>query len=130
MSQYISDFNKTAIDLCKNIALICPTSLIGRNVDDVCKVLNSKTNKNKFIDMFVLHVLSDKDEIMNGNDKYFLNKSYEKEFGNEHMSSIFEFKDIWLKLSSQEKSIIIQYMQILCMLADAYFMETMNNLNK
>lgn len=130
MSQYITDFNNTAIDLCKNIAIICPTSIIGRNISDVCKVLNSRTNKNKFIDMFVLHVLADKDEIMKGNDKYFLNKTYEKEFGNEHMTSIFEFKDIWVKLSSDQKAIIIQYMQILCMLADAYFADFMSKQNK
>lgn len=129
MSQYIEDFNNTAVDLCRNIALISPTSLIGRNVDDVCKALKNKTNKNKFIDMFVLHVLEDKDEIMKGNETYFLNKTY-KEFENEHMKSIFEFKDIWTKLSRDQKSIIIQYMQILCMLADAYFIDFMNKQNK
>lgn len=129
MSNYVDDFNNTAIDLCNNVALVCPTSIIGRNITDICKILRGKTNKNKFIDMFVLHVLEDKDEIMNGNEDYFLKKSYEKEVGSEHTSSIFEFKDIWGKLDRNSKNIIIQYMQVLCLLADGYFMEQMKNMN-
>lgn len=120
MDQFIYDFNNTACDLCDNIALACPTSLIGRNIKEVKKALQSKMNKNKFIDMFVLNVLVHKNEIMAGNDSFFLKKSYDNEIDKQYSSSIFEFKDIWVKLSPQNKNVIIQYMQILCMLAEEY----------
>ena len=114
----IDDFNSTALTLAQSIAIVCPNSIIGRNISVINIALNNKINKNKFIDIFTTKVLIYKKEIMSGDENYFLNKSYD-DTGVE-TSNIFEFKDIWTKLNDNNKKTIIQYMQILCLLSERY----------
>lgn len=120
--QVIFDFNNTLIDLCNGVAVVAPTSIVGKHIKDVCKMITNKQNKTKFIDIFVAKVLIYKDKIMAGDESYFLNKSYDKELeSSDHNNSVFEFKDIWSSLKPDNKNLVIQYMQILCLLAEKYF---------
>jgi hypothetical protein len=114
----INDFNSTALTLAQSIAIVCPTSIIGRNISIISTAINNKNNRTKFIDIFTTKVLIYKSEIMAGDENYFLNKSYD-DIGYD-TSNIFEFKDIWTKLNKNNKNTIIQYMQILCMLSEKY----------
>ena len=120
----IDDFNNLLLDLVRNIADICPSSIIGANVKDIERELKNDANRNKFIDIFVAKVLQYKSEIDNGDENFFLNKTYENEFGSNGMlSRVFEFKSIWTKLNNTNKALVKQYMQLLCELAQNYFIE-------
>ena len=123
----LSDFNNTLTDLINNIADVCPDNLIADNKNLIKKVLSNKDNKTKAIDTFVAKVLIYKPEIDEGNESFFLGKSYENDLTDIKTESnitgkIFEFKNIWKGLSSDNKMFVIQYMQLLCMLAQTYFM--------
>ena len=124
VNQIIIEFNCILLDLAKNIATICPDSIIGRNIKDIDKVLRNSEHKSKFIDVFVTKILPYKKEIDAGNDDFFMSKtSYDEDFeGYESWTSkVFEFKSIWGKLKRDNKDLVIQFMQILCQLAQNYF---------
>jgi len=129
MDQLVSDFNTYLKDLINQVADICPNSVIGRNITDVNKYISKPEHRDKFIVWFILKILQYKDEIDQGNEDFFLkkikNKDYKDELeGNESMTDqIFEFGSIWNTLKRENKDVIIQYMQILCELAQAYFIE-------
>lgn len=122
--QLATDFNTILLDFATNIADVCPNSLIGKNINDIRKAINNHENKTKFVEFFVTKILVYKEQIDVGDERFFLGKSYEKDFeGNESsMHHIFEFKSIWGKLSPENRGLVIQYMQILAQLAQDYFM--------
>ena len=124
INQLIVDFNTVLYDLAISIADVCPNSIIGKNIGDVKKTINNKEYRTKFIEIFVAKVLVYKEKIDAGEESFFLSKSYEKDFeGNEsQMHQIFEFKSIWSKLKHDNKELVKQYMQILCELAQNYFL--------
>lgn len=122
------DFNELLIDLVSNIADICPKSTIGVHIKDIVKVINTPKHKVKFIEWFVINILVYKSEIESGNDSFFMNKldtkeGYSKELkGYERMTDkLFEFRNIWGSIKSENKLVIIEYMKLLCQLAQNYF---------
>jgi hypothetical protein len=129
LDSLVNDFNSTLIDLVENIGAVCPNTIIGNNMALIKKVLTSKDNQNKVIDTFVAKVLIYKPQIDVGDESFFLNKSYDDDLddvdaGGSITGKIFEFKNVWITLSSENKDLVIQYMQLLCMLGQQYFLET------
>ena len=124
VEQIVNDFNSTLMDLIKNVALIRPRSIVGRNVSTIEKIINQKNNKNKAIEIFVAKVLIYKDKIDKGDESFFMQKHYDKDLDGDQslISSVFEFKKMWSELSQNNKNIVIQFMQLLCLLAQNYFM--------
>ena len=127
VDQIVDDFNSTLSDLISNLADVCPDNIISDNRDLIKKMLSRNENKRKAIDVFVAKVLIYKSEIDNGDESFFLNKSYNNDIGDVDNGSsitnkIFEFKNIWVKLSHENKQFVIQYMQLLCLLAQNYFL--------
>lgn len=124
MEQIVSDFNSLLLDLCNNVADICPDCVIGANIAEIRRQLKKPENMLKFIDIFVGKVLLYKDKIDAGDESFFLNKSYDSDVGDQSlMSKVFEFKSIWVQLKPENKTLVIQYMQLLCQLAQQYFVE-------
>jgi hypothetical protein len=79
-------------------------------------------NSNKIIDMFILSVFQYEEQILAGDDNFFLNQ----DFGNGKLDSselmqVFEFKNIWKTLTEENRTNIKSYMQILCKIARRYF---------
>ena len=131
IDQLIDDFNTTLTDLIDNIASVCPDNIISDNRNLIKKMLAKPDTRTKVIDKFVDKVLIYKPQIDEGDEQFFLGKSYDDDFqdvsdGN-LSGKIFEFKNIWKKLSVDNKSFVIQYMQLLCILSQNYFMLTDNN---
>jgi len=120
---YVNDFNNTLLDLCQQLSLICPNTVISNNLPNLRMVINNFPNK--IIELFIIHVLCDKDKIDAGDKDYFLNKSYDDALGNDMDTTkkFFEFKDIWLTLTLQNQNLVIQYMQCLCYYGQEYFMQ-------
>jgi len=131
--EFVSDFNNILLDFTLNIAHICPNSLIGKNVSFVEKHINQlnnpkSNNYTKLIDLFVEKVLVYKDKIDAGDEDFFLKKEYDNDLNGQSdlIGKVFEFKSIWRTLTQENKDCVIQYMQILCKLAQNYFMKTYN----
>lgn len=125
--QLIDDFNSTLLDFVLNFSRVCPKSIIGKNANIIKGILKDPENKQICIDIFTTNVLVFKPEIIRGDDDFFLTKEYDEDlsdFGisqNDFMSHVFEFKDIWKDLKDRNKHMVKEYMKILCMLADDYF---------
>lgn len=120
--QLIADFTSTLCDLVYNVSKIAPNSTVGKNISTINGVLKNPDNRKTSIEMFISKVLIYKEEIIKGNDDFFLNKSYNDELDQYGLTdSVFEFKDIWNDLSKKNKGMIKKYMHILCMLAEEYF---------
>ncbi len=126
LQQTIIDFNSVLLDLGRNLAEVCPDSIIGKNISYVEEAIENPKNKTKFIEVFVGKVLQYKDQIDEGNEEFFLRKSYNDDMdsSNPMLSKVFEFKTIWKDLKRENKDLVIQYMQILCQLAQNYFLVT------
>lgn len=125
MDQLIKDFNDTLLSLAENLAVVCPNSIVSNNIKLVRIAINTPNNKVLFIETFILKILKYKNEIKKGDENFFLNKSYEDDLSgdnNKLLSYIFEFKSIWKNLNSQNKKTFIEYLSILCDLAEEYFL--------
>jgi len=127
----IKDFYSTLQDLINNLTMICPDTIIAKNKKDIDNMVSKDIDitlaiqgKNKFIDNFVLNVLKYKKDIEARNENFFLTNNYSSEINNnqDYMNKIFEFKTIWTTLNNTNKEYIFQYMSLLCILAENYFM--------
>ncbi|AYV82175.1 MAG: hypothetical protein Homavirus13_4 [Homavirus sp.] len=124
VNQIVVEFNSVFLDFIRNIAVVCPNSIVGRNMIDIEKSFKNMPKKNSFIDAFVAKVLPYKSQIDEGNEDFFIKKDYSSDLdGNESWGSkVFEFKNIWSQFKKENKTIVIQYMQALCELAQEYFL--------
>lgn len=123
--ELVDDFNMTLLDLVNNIADICPESLIGNNIKSIRETFNKVENKESFIGVFITKILKYKDRIDKGDEDFFLNITFDDvSNGNNRdtLIEIFKFKNIWKKLTRNNKDIIIEYLKILCALAEQYFL--------
>jgi len=123
MNGIVENFNNLALDLLINIADVCPNSIVGTNLSSIKSLFRSKTNKDKIITVFIEKILIYKDKIKNGEEDFFLNKSYDNDLDNDTSltSKVFEFKNIWTELNPENKQIVISFMSYLCDLAEEYF---------
>jgi hypothetical protein len=123
MSLSAQQFNSTTLDFAEQLSLVCPNSVISNNLHNVRLIINN--HPNKIIELFIIYVLPDKDKIDSGDKSYFENKSYDNQLNNNNFAiqKFFEFKDIWYKLSEENKNLVVQYMQCLCYYAQEYFLE-------
>lgn len=124
LDEYVDDFNSLLKDFADNLAYVSPNSIIGRNIKDIHRTMKIAKSKETFIDVFVDRVLQYKDQIDEGNEKFFLDKkSYKDELeGNKFLASkVFEFKNLWKELNKQNRDMMLQYLRLLCKLAQEYF---------
>lgn len=119
----LHEFNSTVIELADQLSIVCPGSLISNNIGNLKMIIRS--HPTKVIELFIIYVLPDKDKIDEGNNDFFLNKSYEDvvEKTEIPVGNIFEFKNIWYKLKYENQELVKQYMQLLCYHAQEYFLE-------
>lgn len=117
----ISNFNNYTNVLATFIANISPNSNmrmykgeIERLVDEGSKVM---------IDTFTLNVLKYEEQIMEGDENFFMGNNYSDITQNDKnmINKMFEFKSIWKILTENNKNVIIKYMQLLCQISRAYF---------
>ena len=123
ISENLNNFNSTVIDLAEQLSLICPNSIISNNINLIKSVIKNKPTK--IIELFIIYVLPDKSKIDKGDDDFFLNKSYNDEVEKHSISinKVFEFKNIWNKISIENQEVVKQYMQCLCYYSQEYFLE-------
>lgn len=115
------NFNNYSVTLSVFIANIVPRSSFNIYKSNIEQF--AEQNSNKIIDTFILSVLKYEEQIMNGDEKFFLKKNYDEELNNEneYIMKVFEFKSVWKSLNEQNKFVVIQYMKLLCRIARKYF---------
>ncbi len=124
ISQIVNDFNDTLLSLVKNIASVCPDSIVGSNVKSIEKIIKRKDSLTKIIDLFCIKVLQYKDKIDDGDESFFMNKSYDEDLTDQDssaLSHVLSLKSIWTVLKKENKEIVMMNMQILCELAQQYY---------
>lgn len=117
----LSKFTSTLLDFIESLAMVCPTSSIASNLFLIKLSINNPLQRTTYIEMFIINVLPHKKKIDNNNEDFFVNKSYEKESGEENMDIVSELKEVWKTLSSGNKEIVFEYMQVLCDHSQNYF---------
>lgn len=133
--EIVSDFNSLLFDMLREFYKVSPNSIVSTNRDQIEKGLSGFTNssdsnkRTKVIEVFVVKVLVHKEEIDQGNDDFFLTKSYDSEADGDTfiLGIINELKKIWPQLKQQNRENLMQYMQYLCELAQSYFIEIDSN---
>lgn len=127
--ELINDFNEIFRDMVNNISVICPTSVLSKNINDINNAFIhlSPKNKTKFIEGFILKVLKYKAFIDDENEEYFFREIEKDEFKNQkdiktHEINLFELKKLWCKLKQEEKNLIFQYLQSLCAISNDYLL--------
>lgn len=124
LDNIVTEFNNTLTDFAKNIASIFPSSLIGNNISLITSILNSKepNEKHKIIHTFIVKVLPYKNKIDEGDESFFLNKSFNDDTKDSSiLDSVFEIKSLWTKLNDNNKKYVVQYMQLLCEISQEYY---------
>lgn len=126
MENSMINFNTTVIDFITQMATILPNSIISNNLDAVTTII--KKHPTKLIESFILYALKDKDKIDEGDDNYFLRKSYDEvtEKDSDMVGSVFDLKTIWGSLNTENKEFVKGYMKYLCNEAMEYFLASGN----
>lgn len=121
MNNIRDTFNELLLSFAEQLAKACPNSIISNNIGYIKNIIDN--NPNSMIELFVVHVLPDKEKIDSGDDDYFIGKSYSEIIGNDSvvMTNAFEFKKIWGKLTEDNKAVVKGFMQILAEQALEYF---------
>lgn len=119
----IKNFNSYSSTLIVFIADVNPTDTIKFYRDEILKLESKQSNI--IIDTFVLNALQYEDQILQGDDDFFLNQTFDditskNENSDNLILKIFEFKNIWKKINDNNKTHIKNYMKILCQIARVY----------
>jgi hypothetical protein len=123
----VSYFNQNTHQLSDLVKMLIPTSFIAQHYVRVKQLLDSRVReeREKMIGLFVLYVLPKyRDQVIEGNDDFFMKYSFTEDSQGDSwvLSKIFEFKDIWSKLDSDNKQTVKDLLKIMCLLAEQYFL--------
>ena len=122
VKELVKNFNRNLMELVTQLSAIVPESSVAKSIPQIKFAMNSVPSK--IIQLFVLNVLEFKPQIDNGDENFFLNKDYSdiEDMDADNTQRIFEFKDIWVKLTPENKQTVIQYMQCLAAHAEQYYL--------
>jgi hypothetical protein len=123
IQQLISDFNEESINFANQLTEVCPDSIISGNVGYLQQLI--KKNPKYIIDQFTLYVLKYKKQIDSEDNDFFLKNEFAKDSSDKKnvIGKMFELKDIWTKLSNDNKKGIFTIMQILCYYSEQYYIK-------
>ncbi len=95
-------------------------------------ILGIDINEQKIMHIFMNEILQYEQQINARDENFFLNFDFNKKYNNLNneinkvnnndikVDQILQFKNIWLKLTQNNKDVIINYMILLCKLSKAY----------
>jgi hypothetical protein len=113
LSKTINDFNSVTFTLMDFISKLSSESVIANNLPMIKQCVNA--NPLFVMEFFIEYVVKYKKEIMEGNEKFFLENSYAETGGDtDALSKILDLKKLWVKLNQTNKQNIINYMKCLC----------------
>ena len=126
----IESFNKISINMVTHLGLEFKDSIFGKNKTMIKNFFKFKPNE--VIIMFLDNIYADdvyRKNIKDGNDNFFLTQSYENMVNAGYESRIFEFKDIWAKMTNNTKLIVKDSMSMLVDHCELY-LDILSQINK
>ena len=114
------NFNSYCVTLASFMTSISPNETIKIYRDEIIKL--DKKESNIIIDTFILNALKYEEQLIEGNELFFMGKSFNELTNNDDnmIMKVFEFKYIWKKINVTNKTQIKNYMKILCQIARVY----------
>lgn len=92
-------------------------------------ILLRKTNPRKVMEGVLVYVYPYKNQIMNSDESFFLNKNYENDTKDEgHLVKALKIKDLWESdMDDNTKESIFTYFKVIIVLAEKYVAENINH---
>lgn len=110
----VESFNQIALNMVSHLGSEFKDSIFGKNKTMIKNFFKFKPNE--IIIMFLANIYENDDfrkQIKAGNDNFFMEQSYENAKKAGYESRIFEFKDIWVKMTNSTKIIVKESMGML-----------------
>jgi hypothetical protein len=110
----IESFNKVALNMINHLGEKFPDSIFGKNNTLIKNFFKFKPKET--IILFLENVYESdlyRKEIMSKNDRFFMEHTYDGAINAGYEMRIFEFKDLWMRMSSQTKTIVKDSMAML-----------------
>lgn len=129
-SDIVESFNEIALNMVKHLGTEFKDSIFGKNNTMIKNFFKFKPNE--IIILFLDNIYDNDDfrkQIKAGNDRFFMDQTYENAKNAGYESRIFEFKDIWNKMTNSTKMIVKESM---CMLIDhcELYIDILSQINK
>lgn len=125
----IEEFKNILLDFTENLVSVSNNNLIKTYKTEILNAI--KKHPKNIIDTFIIHGYTKNDgkyrsEIIQGNESFFLNNSYEEHIEGENnkqniVNYIFQFKNFWKTLDEDNKFIIKNFLLTLCFFSDKRF---------
>ena len=116
----ITKFNNTINNLFNDLIKLYPDDNIFKVNKEKFNML-IKYNVKKIMNEFYNHLYEFKNEILNKDEKFFLEKISNLNNDN-HLKNIINLKDLWIDLDDKNKEILWLYFQVLITLIDKEFL--------
>jgi len=126
MSDVLKTFSKQLLNLNKTLSKRFPENKeLSLGVTAIETIIYNNNSK-KLAEMFVLYVYKYKDDVMNKNEQFLLDKDYLENDTKtkENINIIDNLKKNWQMLNNEEKEPIWQYLQVLMVLIEKYIKQT------
>jgi hypothetical protein len=126
----IESFNKIALNMVTHLGNEFKDSVFGKSKIIIKNFFKFKPNET--IIFFLESVYSYDDfrkKIKEGDDRFFMEQSYDDAMNAGYEKRIFEFKDIWLRMNNQTKKIVKESMAMLIEHCELY-LDIVSEINK
>jgi len=129
-SDLVESFNKVAINMITHLGNELSDSIFAKNKTMIKNFFKFKPNE--VIIMFLENIYANdvfRTEIKAGNEKFFMEQTYDNVKDAGYESRIFEFKDIWVKMTNNTKLIVKDSMSMLIDHCELY-LDLVSQINK
>ena len=126
----IESFNKISLNMVTHLGNEFKDSFFGKSKIIIKNFFKFKPNET--IIFFLESVYSYDDfrkKIKEGDDRFFMEQSYDDAMNAGYEKRIFEFKDIWLRMNNQTKKIVKESMAMLIEHCELY-LDIVSEINK
>jgi hypothetical protein len=110
----VESFNKVALNMINHLGDKFPDSIFGKNNLLIKNFFKFKPKET--IILFLENVYESdiyRKEIVSKNDRFFMEHTYDGAINAGYEMRIFEFKDLWMRMTSQTKTIVKDSMAML-----------------
>ena len=126
----IESFNKVALNMINHLGDKFPESIFGKNNMLIKNFFKFKPKET--IILFLENVYESdvyRKEIVSKNDRFFMEHTYDGAINSGYEMRIFEFKDLWMRMNFQTKTIVKDSM---AMLVDhtSLYLDMISQINK
>ena len=126
----VESFNKVALNMVTHLGTEFKDSIFGKNKTIIKNFFKFKPNETIIIFLESVYSYDEyRKKIKDGDDKFFMEQTYNDALNAGYETRIFEFKDIWIRMNSQTKKIVKESMSMLIEHCELY-LDIVSEINK